>query len=299
VSSKRARTGTIVEMTTPTDWRLVVPVKGGANAKSRLHPPPGVAREDLALALAADCLTACLAGMPPARVLVVTSDKRATTMAVDLGVRVVPDPGTGLDGAVRAARDLVLAEAPGAALAVLLGDLPALRAGDLAAALGAAAAYPLAVVPDASGTGTVLLTATAAAAMEPSFGEGSAQRHEAGGHHRLDLDLPALRTDVDDDQGLATAVRLGVGEATRAVLEGARATLPAMQATVHRFDEASGAGSVLLDDGREVGFTADTFAASALRHLRWGQRLSVAVDDAGQRVTKLWIVGIGDDQAIG
>jgi 2-phospho-L-lactate guanylyltransferase len=30
------------------DWRLVVPIKGGAAAKSRLHPPPGVSRASLA-----------------------------------------------------------------------------------------------------------------------------------------------------------------------------------------------------------------------------------------------------------
>jgi cold shock CspA family protein len=72
-----------------------------------------------------------------------------------------------------------------------------------------------------------------------------------------------------------------------------------MQASVHTFDEASGAGSVLLDDGREVAFTGETFAASALRHLRPGQRLSIALDDPTLSITKLWIVGIGDDQTIG
>ena len=72
-----------------------------------------------------------------------------------------------------------------------------------------------------------------------------------------------------------------------------------MQASVHRFDEESGAGSVLLDDGREVSFDGEVFAASALRHLRSGQRVSVVVDDAGSTLTRLWIVGIGDDERIG
>ena len=35
---------------------------------------------------------------------------------------------------------------------------------------------------------------------------------------RLDLDLPALRTDVDDDQALRRAVAIGVGRHTAAVL---------------------------------------------------------------------------------
>jgi 2-phospho-L-lactate guanylyltransferase len=285
-------------MTSSPDWHLVVPVKGGAAAKSRLHPPVGVGREELALALASDCLTACCAGMPPARVLVVTSDERVAQMARRLGARVVADPGAGLNAAVTAGRDQVLADGPDLPVAVLLGDLPALRAEDLTAALGAAAAYPLAVVPDSAGEGSVLLTALSGADLAPAFGTGSAARHHAAGHHRLELDLPRLRTDVDDDAALREVLALGVGAATQRALERSAATLPPMQGSVHSFDETTGAGSALLDDGREVTFTSDVFAASALRHLRVGQRLSF--DLSGERqISKLWMVGIGDDQRIG
>ena len=284
-------------MAAATDWHLVVPVKGGEGAKSRLHPPRGVAREDLALALATDCLAACSAGMPPGRVLVVTSDARATGVAAGAGARVVPDPGAGLDAAVdRGVAAVAATSGPRTPVAVLLGDLPAVRPADLTAALGAAAAYPMALVPDADGHGTVLLGALEGCRLVPRFGAGSAARHEAGGHRRLDLDLPRLRTDVDDDASLRAALRLGVGPATTAALGGA-ATLPDMQASVHTFDEDSGAGSVLLDDGREVRFSGAVFAASALRHLRSGQRLSVEVGDDG--VSRLWLVGVGDDQTIG
>ena len=285
-------------MTSLVDWHLVVPVKGGATAKSRLHPPAGVGREELALALATDCLTACAAGMPRGRVLVVTSDERVREVARAVGAHVVADPGTGLDAAVRAGRDAALARAEAAPVAVLLGDLPSLRPDDLAAALAAASGHPLAVVPDASGTGTVLLTALAGATLTPSFGDGSAARHEAGGHRRLELDLPRLRTDVDDDRALRTALGLGVGAATAAVLGTPADTLPPMQASVHTFDETTGAGSALLDDGREVSFSAEVFAASALRHLRVGQRLSIDLGE-GATVERVWIVGIGDDQTIG
>jgi cold shock CspA family protein len=80
-----------------------------------------------------------------------------------------------------------------------------------------------------------------------------------------------------------------------------------MQASVHTFDDATGAGSVLLDDGREVPFSAEVYAASALRHVRPGQRVSIDLttdatdptDDNRGTITKLWIVGIGDDQTIG
>lgn len=285
-------------MTSFPDWHLVVPVKGGATAKSRLHPPSGVDREELALALATDCLTACCAGMPPARVVVVTSDAHVAQMATSLGTRVVADPGAGLNAAAAAGRDFVVAAGPDRPVAVLLGDLPALRAGDLTTALGAATAYPRAVVADAAGGGTVLLTALVGADLVPAFGAGSSRRHQGAGYHLLDLDLPRLRTDVDDDAGLQAALALGVGPATRHTLGATPTTLPPMQASVHTFDEATGAGSALLDDGREVTFTAEVFAASALRHLRVGQRLSLDLG-AGAEISKLWIVGIGDDQRIG
>jgi 2-phospho-L-lactate guanylyltransferase len=230
-------------MTSDHSWHLVVPVKGGNGAKSRLQPPVGVDRAELALAFAADCLAAVVSGMPPGRVFVVTSHPRAAALATGLGVRVVADPGGGLDAAVAAGRDAALtsgaplasadsvaptaksadasnpeARKDGAAVAVLLGDLPALRPEDLTQALTAAAAYPIAFVPDADGTGTVLLTATDGRQLEPRFGEGSAARHKAAGHTRLDLELPRLRTDVDDSGDLEHALALGVGPATATIL---------------------------------------------------------------------------------
>ena len=72
-----------------------------------------------------------------------------------------------------------------------------------------------------------------------------------------------------------------------------------MQASVHTFDEQTGAGTALLDDGREVAFAAEVFARSALRHLRPGQRVSIELAADASTVQRLWIVGIGDDQRIG
>lgn len=69
-----------------------------------------------------------------------------------------------------------------------------------------------------------------------------------------------------------------------------------MQASVHTFDEDTGAGSVLLDGGREVPFAADVFARSALLRLRAGQRVSVEVGDGA--LTRLWLVGIGPGETI-
>jgi 2-phospho-L-lactate/phosphoenolpyruvate guanylyltransferase len=72
-----------------------------------------------------------------------------------------------------------------------------------------------------------------------------------------------------------------------------------MQASVHTFDEQSGSGTALLDDGREVGFSGEVFARSSLRHLRAGQRVSIELGEGGADIERLWIVGIGDDQRIG
>ena len=52
-----------------------------------------------------------------------------------------------------------------------------------------------------------------------------------------------------------------------------------MQATVKAFDSAAGSGSVLLDDGHEVVFTAAAFALSGLRLLRSGQRVRLRIAD--------------------
>ncbi|UGQ14150.1 cold shock domain-containing protein [Yinghuangia sp. ASG 101] len=54
-----------------------------------------------------------------------------------------------------------------------------------------------------------------------------------------------------------------------------------MQGTVHTFDAATGAGSVLLDDGTAIPFPASAFAASGLRLLRPGQRVRIDVSGEG------------------
>lgn len=75
-----------------------------------------------------------------------------------------------------------------------------------------------------------------------------------------------------------------------------------MQASVHTFDPATGEGQVLLDTGRLLPFDGEVFAASSLRHLRLGQRVSVEAsgdpEAEGTTLTRLWIVGIGPGEGI-
>jgi 2-phospho-L-lactate guanylyltransferase len=199
-------------------WRLVLPVKASTLAKSRLVPPPAVARGELAHAFARDTLAAVFATLPPRHVLVVTADDRVRDLADSAGAEVVEDPGKGLNAAVREGVRR-LADDPARPVGVLLADLPALRPADLACALAACEPHERAFVPDAEGTGTVLLTTASAALLHPRFGTGSASAH-ARDSLRLDLDLPRLRTDVDDDESLRAAAVLGLGAATRGVLSG-------------------------------------------------------------------------------
>ena len=54
-----------------------------------------------------------------------------------------------------------------------------------------------------------------------------------------------------------------------------------MQATVREFDAASGSGNVFLDDGTVREFGPEVFAASGLRLLRRGQRVTIRCGPAG------------------
>lgn len=195
-------------------WHLVLPVKDAALAKSRLDAPAPLQRSDLARAVAADTVETACSALGPDRVTVVTSDGPTREVALALGAQVVPDPGQGLDAAV-AAGWADRPDAPGARVgwAALLADVPAARPEDLREALAACAPWRSALVPDAEGTGTVLLASTLAPPT-PRFGPGSARRHEEDGARRLDLDLPRLRRDVDVAADLRAALALGAGRRT-------------------------------------------------------------------------------------
>ena len=145
--------------------------------------------------------------MPGAPVLVVTSDPDVAALGRWRPVtRVVADPGAGLDAAVAAGVDA--ARTSGAdRVAVVLATTRPCDAEEVRAAVAAAGEHPASVLADADDDGTALLTLPATGArLRTAFGPGSAAAHERLGHHRLDLDLPGLRVDVDDAASLAAAV---------------------------------------------------------------------------------------------
>lgn len=274
-------------------WAAVVPVKGGPLAKSRLRLPRAT-RADLADAFARDTVAAMAGAAEGMPVLVVTGDPDVSGWVALAGHEAVPDAGAGLDAAVAAG--VRAAGARGAdRVAVVLGDHPALRPLDVRTALHAVARHPRAVVADADDFGTALLMLPATGEVHTAFGPGSAAAHERLGYTRVSLDLPGLRVDVDDAASMAAAFRIGLGRHSAAAL--ARASLPGVQATIHRIGE-DGSGSALLDDGLEVVVPPGAAVASGLRHLRVGQRVSVELDDAGRVATRVWVVGIGPGETI-
>lgn len=195
-------------------WSVVVPVKHSLWAKSRLKSA-GDARPFLARAFALDTLESA-AACELVREVIVVSDDEILISLLPLGIRVVSDPGAGLNAAI--GRGIAASTSP--ARAALLGDLPALDPIDLCDALRAASAVERAVVADAEETGSTLVTAAPGVRWASAFGAGSLAAHRALGC--VELALPrdsSLRRDVDTFDQLDTATSLGLGPRSSLLLD--------------------------------------------------------------------------------
>ncbi|GAB7030772.1 2-phospho-L-lactate guanylyltransferase [Streptomyces sp. NPDC021749] len=198
-------------------WSLVVPLKPLVRAKSRLSRAAGEEfRPRLALAFAQDTVAAALACADVRDVVVVTDDRLAAERLAALGARIVPDPpGGGLNAALAHGAEAVRAGRPGAPVAALNADLPALRPAELARVLHSAALFPRAFLADAAHFGTTLLTASSGVKLAPAFGGASRSRHLASGAQEITApDVPSVRRDVDTGEDLLAALALGVGPHT-------------------------------------------------------------------------------------
>ena len=176
---------------------VVIPFRSGG--KTRL---PAAIRVELALAMLEDVISA---SRQVARVRVVTDDRAATTLAVELGVETVDDPGGGQGAAVAAA----LLGLGGQCL-VVNADLPCVSPG----ALSQFAARSPSLVSAADGT-TNALSLPGPAHFVALYGPGSAGRFAAAGFTQVSI--PELEQDVDT---LADIERLTlpVGARTSTVL---------------------------------------------------------------------------------
>jgi 2-phospho-L-lactate/phosphoenolpyruvate guanylyltransferase len=200
----------------PLTWSLVIPVKVLARAKSRLTDLAGPRRPELALALAADTVSAAADCPEVAAVIVVSDDPAATAELTDLGALVIPDePDAGLNPALVYGAATAAALHPGAGTGALAADLPALRPAELGRALRAAARWPEAFVADAAGSGTTLYTATPGSRFQPRFGPESRLAHRNAGAAELDISgIASVRRDVDTAGDLDSASQLGLGRRT-------------------------------------------------------------------------------------
>jgi 2-phospho-L-lactate guanylyltransferase len=206
----------------PGDVGVIMAVKRLAVAKTRLAPVfSPFTREQFVLAMLVDTLTAAARVESVHSITVVTPDDVAATAAAGLGANVLPDPTPQghpdpLNNAIAAAERVVAEDVVN--LVVLQGDLPALQPQELSEAILAARTHQRSFVADRLGTGTAALWAFGVA-LDPRFGTDSAARHRNSGSVELTGAWPGLRCDIDTPADLAVARRLGVGAATRRVLD--------------------------------------------------------------------------------
>ncbi len=221
----------------------MLPVKGGPSAKTRLRRDldrtamaaawagtevgyAGGSGLSVALgaAIAMDTVAAAAACPVVSQVVVVSADAAVRQWA-GASARVVAEsaPGAGLLAAVADG----LAAAGPSPVAVLLGDLPAMRPDDLTEVLAAAQelltgpdAPPMVALGDADGEGTVMVAARRPVDVAAAFGPDSLRLHRRRGALTLDGAFERLRRDVDTVADLHHAAALGLGRHTAAVLAG-------------------------------------------------------------------------------
>ena len=199
-------------------WTLIVPAKAADRAKTRLSTTYGPWRPYVARAFALDTIRAACDCERVARVALVTDDDvLAQTVRDWSGIQIVVDPGDDLNAAIRAGARTAPRDDR---VAVVPADLPALTGSELDSALERAEAHDQAAVADGEGVGTTLLAARTPAELVPAFGTDSLHAHRIGGATILDLaKTSSLRRDVDLPHHLTEAAHLGIGPATRRVLE--------------------------------------------------------------------------------
>ncbi|HEY1651379.1 MAG TPA: 2-phospho-L-lactate guanylyltransferase [Acidimicrobiales bacterium] len=171
---------------------VLIPVKAFHQAKRRLDQVlAGPDRERLVRTMAAQVIAAGA----PLPVAVVCDDEQVAAWAADLGALVLWEPGQGLNGAVRAGLDRLVA-AGARWVTIAHGDLP--RAHDL----GTLAAFDgVTLVPDRRDDGTNVLRLPAGCEFRFAYGPGSFRAHRAEAT-RLGLAVrvvrdPNLAYDVD------------------------------------------------------------------------------------------------------
>ena len=190
---------------------IVIPFRG-LSGKQRIDAPEEL-REQLALAMLGDVVSACVA---TDRTLVVTRDEEGRELAEHLGAELVEDPGGGQGPAVAAG----LAELPDRPVLVVNADLPCVVPQDLSALAGVAELGAFGLVEADDGT-TNALALPRPKLFAPLYGAGSAARfREHAVSLRYETSVAVIPNLVDDVDTRADLERLAlrVGPRTQASL---------------------------------------------------------------------------------
>ncbi|MGI9111015.1 MAG: NTP transferase domain-containing protein [Gaiellaceae bacterium] len=190
---------------------IVIPFRGLAG-KQRIDAPDEL-RDQLALAMLGDVVTACIA---TDRTLVVTRDGEGSELADKLGAELVDDPGGGQGPAVAAG----LAELPDRPALVVNADLPCVVPRDVRTLAGAAELGAFGLVEARDGT-TNALALPRPKLFAPLYGAGSAARfRDHAVSLRCETSTAAIPNLVDDVDTRADLERLAlrVGPRTQAAI---------------------------------------------------------------------------------
>jgi 2-phospho-L-lactate guanylyltransferase len=187
---------------------VIIPVKPFHLAKRRLRDVLAPAeRATLARALFTDVLNVVLSAVAPLRIIVVTSDAEAASMAMSAGAQVRhEDPAAGLNPAIEAALTHRAVQRAGG-FVMVPADVPEITAAALRKSLAALDREgSLVLVPANADGGTNLFGCRPPDALRPAFGPDSFARHLAAGERaglacRV-MDDAALGRDIDRPEDL-------------------------------------------------------------------------------------------------
>jgi 2-phospho-L-lactate guanylyltransferase len=177
----------------------IIPYKGGPQAKIRLSSALGTtSREQLSRGMLDHVVRQLQSTRAIDAILVVTST------AVS-GVEVIPDPGEGLNAAVRAGMDTGIRKGADTIL-VVPADLPSLTPADICATYHALIDSVSGVVAPSKDGGTGGLLLRKSMMIEPQFGPSSARLHQhslaATGVKPAVIHRSGLALDIDEPEDL-------------------------------------------------------------------------------------------------
>jgi 2-phospho-L-lactate guanylyltransferase len=204
-----------------TTW-VLIPVKPLATAKTRLAGVLAPAeRRALVLAMLDDVLDALAGVSGLAGVALVGGDAELARHLAGRGLRLLAEPESGLNAALRAAR-VELAAAGAERLLILPADVPALDRVAVEALLASAGEPAVALVAASADGGTNALLLAPPGLLEPAFGPGSCARYRqaaaALGVAPKLLELPQVALDIDRPADLLALESLAGAPRTRALL---------------------------------------------------------------------------------